>query len=422
MLTSEENELLARIGPGTRMGALMRRYWQPMAATAEMTERWTMRVRLLGEDLVLYRDRSGRFGLVDEVCPHRRASLAYGIPDQDGIRCPYHGWKFDGTGRCIDQPNEPEGSAFKDKVTTAAYPVRDFGGMLWAYLGPLPAPEIPAVDGFVVDGAIRLVGKAIVPCNWLQIMENSVDPIHTEWAHGHLSEFVRQGEGTRPSTRRHERIRFKEFEHGIYKQRLLRGQSEDADDWTVGHPVLFPNILAVGNASPTWRNYAYQIRVPMDDENTLHLWYNAYVPPAGAVAPPHLFERMWVYDVPYRDERGEFTLQYTDSQDIMNWITQGSIADRSLERLGTTDVGIIAFRQMLLRELDKVEAGQDPMFFVRDPAQNPVIHLPLEMNKHHMSDGFETTARRSRLRFSPIIEELVAVFEQKPHREAVPAS
>src|ERR1019366_9498806 len=120
-----------------------------------------------------------------------------------------------------------------------------------------------------------------------------------------------------------------------------------------------------------------QIRVPMDDENTLHLWYNAYVPPAGAVTPPHLFERMWVYDVPYRDEHGEFTLQYTDSQDIMNWITQGSIADRSLERLGTTDVGIIAFRAMLLRELDKVEAGQDPMFFVRDPAQNAIINLPL---------------------------------------------
>jgi 5,5'-dehydrodivanillate O-demethylase len=420
MVTAEENELLTRIGPGSRMGALMRRYWYPLAAVGELADRWTMRVRLMGEDLVLFRDRSGAFGLVGEFCPHRRASLAYGIPEQDGLRCPYHGWKFDGTGRCLDQPNEPAESAFKDKVVTTGYPVRELGGMLWAYLGPLPAPEIPHIDGFVVDGAIRLVGKAIIPCNWLQIMENSVDPIHTEWAHGHLSGFMR-GEAPTPSARPHERIRFREFEFGIYKQRLLKGQSEDADDWTVGHPVLFPNVLAVGNASPTWRNYAYQIRVPMDDTNTLHLWYNAYIPPAGIVAPQHLFERVWSYDVPYRDERGEFTLQYTDSQDIMNWITQGPIADRTLERLGTTDVGIIAYRQMLQRELQKVEQGEDPMGTIRDPARNTTIELPLEKNKFHMSAGFEKTSRRSRLNFSPILEELVAIFADKPQGELVGA-
>jgi 5,5'-dehydrodivanillate O-demethylase len=420
VITSEENELLTRIGPGTRMGALMRRYWYPLAAKAEMADRWTMRVRLLGEDLVLYRDRSGAHGLIGEFCPHRRASLAYGIPQDDGIRCPYHGWKFDGTGRCTDQPNEPEASAFKDKVATAAYPVRELGGMLWAYLGPLPAPEILHVDGFVVEGAIRLVGKAVVPCNWLQIMENSVDPIHTEWAHGHLAEFKR-GQEPMPSSRPHERIRFKEFEFGIYKQRLLRGQSEDADDWTVGHPVLFPNILAVGNASPLWRNYAYQIRVPMDDTNTLHLWYNAYVPPEGVTASPHLFERVWSYDVPYRDESGEFTLQYTDSQDIMNWITQGAIADRTLERLGTTDIGIIEYRKMLYRELQKVESGQDPIGTIRDPARNTTIDLPMEKNKFHMSSGFEKTARRSRLSFAPIVEDLIEIFGGQPHKELVGA-
>jgi 5,5'-dehydrodivanillate O-demethylase oxygenase subunit len=373
VVTAEENELLTRIGPGSRMGALLRRYWYPLAATGELPDRGTMRLRLLGEDVVLYRDRSAAFGLV----------------------------------------------GFKDKVVTAAYPVRELGGMLWGYLGPLPAPEIPNVDGFVVDGAIRLVGKAIVPCNWLQIMENSLDPIHTEWLHGHLSEFMREGEGVRvASSRKHERIRFVEFPYGIYKQRLLAGQSEDADDWTVGHPVLFPNILAVGNASPTWRNYSYQIRVPMDDTHTLHLWYNAYIPPAGAVAPPHLFARTWFYDVPYRDERGEFMLEYVDSQDIMAWLTQGPIADRTLERLGTTDVGILAYRQMLLRELEKIERGEDPMGVVRDPGANTIVELPLEKNKFHMSDGFEKITRRSRARFSPILEELVQVFTQPP-RELV---
>src|ERR1700691_2627827 len=105
------------------MGALMRRYWWPFVATAEMEDRWTKRVRLLGEDLVLFKDRSGTFGLIGEFCPHRRASLAYGIPTDDGIRCPYHGWKFDGTGSCLEQPNEPEGSSFKDKVNIGGYAV-----------------------------------------------------------------------------------------------------------------------------------------------------------------------------------------------------------------------------------------------------------------------------------------------------------
>jgi 5,5'-dehydrodivanillate O-demethylase len=420
MVTPEDNELMTRIGPGTRMGALMRRYWHPIATSSEMREKWTMRVRLLGEDLVLFRDRSGAYGLVGEFCPHRRASLAYGIPDQDGLRCPYHGWKFDGTGACIDQPNEPAGSTFKDKINATGYPVRALGGMLWAYLGPLPAPEIPNVDGYVVDGAIRLAGRAVIPCNWLQIMENSVDPVHTEWAHGHLSEFIR-GDSGRPSTRHHERIRFKEVEYGIFKQRLLTGQSEDADDWTVGHPVLFPTTLCVGNASPNWRNFAYQIRVPIDDTHTSHWWYNALIPPEGAVAPAHLFEHIWEYEVRYKDERGDYLLQYTDSQDIMNWITQGPIADRSVERLGTTDVGIIAYRQMLMRELAKVEAGQDPMLTMRDPRNNPVIDIPLEKNKHHMSDGFARTSKRSRLVFSPILDELTEVFGSQPNRETVSA-
>jgi 5,5'-dehydrodivanillate O-demethylase len=155
----------------------------------------------------------------------------------------------------------------------------------------------------------------------------------------------------------------------------------------------------------------------MDDENTLHLWYNAYVPPQGAVVPPHLLEKTWFYDVPFRDEAGEFSLEYVDSQDIMAWVTQGPIADRTLERLGTTDVGIVTLRKMLLRELAKVERGEDPMCVIRDPAQNSTIDLPMEKQKHHYSDGFESLARRTRIRFSPIIEELVQVFTQQPERE-----
>ena len=141
MLTAQDNDLLTQVGPGTRMGALQRRYWHPIAAAEEMADQWTKRVRLLGEDLVLYKDRTGKLGLIEEQCPHRRASMAYGIPEADGIRCPYHGWKFDGSGTCLDQPNEPEGSNFKDKVKMAGYPVQEMAGLIFAYLGPLPAPS-----------------------------------------------------------------------------------------------------------------------------------------------------------------------------------------------------------------------------------------------------------------------------------------
>src|SRR5580658_6877068 len=160
MLTAQENEQLTLVGRGTPMGELQRRYWHPIGAVEELKDRYTKRVRLLGEDLVLFRDRSGTLGLVAEFCPHRRASLYYGIPEADGLRCPYHGWKFDAGGNCVDQPNEPDGSTFKDRVTTAGYSVQALGGMIFAYIGPQPAPLLPRWEGFVVPGAIRHIGQA----------------------------------------------------------------------------------------------------------------------------------------------------------------------------------------------------------------------------------------------------------------------
>jgi 5,5'-dehydrodivanillate O-demethylase oxygenase subunit len=415
MLTAEENETLTRVGPGTPMGNLMRRYWFPIATISEMDDRWTKRVRLLGEDLVLFRDRMGKYGLIAEFCPHRRASLAYGIPQEDGIRCPYHGWKFDHAGQCIEQPNEPEGSSFKDKIKTAGYPVEELGGLLWGYLGPLPAPLVPRLDGFVAEGAIRLVGQAVVPCNWLQIMENSVDPIHTQWLHGTLYEFRKEQEGVKVAiSKNHVKIAFEEFEYGLYKRRLLEGQDEaTSSDWLVGHPIVFPYTLVVGQSGGPWKMHAFQIRVPMDDTHTLHLWYNAYIPPEGATVPRHLLDRVPVYDVPFVDEQGEFLLDIIDAQDIMAWVTQGPIADRTTESLGTTDRGVILLRNMLRRELQNVAEGRDPMGVIRDPEKNRVIEIATEKAKMHYSDGFESMARRTRIRFSPIMDDLIAVFKPK---------
>jgi 5,5'-dehydrodivanillate O-demethylase len=414
MLTAEENAQLTRVGSGTPMGELLRRYWQPLGAASEMTDRWTKRVRLLGEDLVLYRDRSGTFGLIGEFCPHRRASLAYGIPENDGIRCPYHGWKFDGAGACLEQPNEPDGSTFKDKTKLAGYPVRELGGLLWAYLGPLPAPEIPRYDGFVVPGAIRMVGSAVINCNWLQIMENSVDPVHTEWLHGKLYEFIEEkNSGVKVAiSKHHVKIAFDEFERGIIKRRLLEGQSENVSDWKDGHPVVFPTILAVGSGGGLWQQYTFQIRVPVDDTSTRHYWYHAYVPPAGSRVPQHLLDDVPLYEPPIVAADGSYLLDYIHGQDVMAWVTQGAIADRSRESLGSTDRGVTLYRKMLERELAVAEAGGDPKGIIRDPARNVTIDLPLERNKDMFMDGFESLFRRHMSIFSPIADEILAVFAQ----------
>ena len=424
MLTPQENDRLTRVGAGTPMGELQRRYWHPIAAREELESSFTKRVRLLGEDLVLYRDRAGTLGLIGEFCPHRHASLANGIPDTQGsIRCSYHGWKFDGTGSCVDQPNEPDGSTFKDKVRIAGYPVEALGGMVFAYLGPLPAPVLPRWEGLDNERAIRTIGWAHVPCNWLQIMENSVDPVHTEWQHGKYQEFWEEQRGrTYAISRRHLKIDFDEFEHGIYKRRLLAGASESADDWRVGHPILFPTILAVGSGGgKLWKMQSYQFRVPLDDENSMHYWYMAYEPPEGVEVPKKLLARIPYFQVHYLDENGEYIRDNIEAQDVMAWISQGRIFQRSNEALGTTDRGIIMFRKMLEREMQNVEAGRDPMNVFRDPSFRPVYHL--ERNKAHFTDGFENLQYRQSARWSPFFRDvcdLFAAYNERLIADALP--
>ena len=412
MLTAEDNDLLTRVGPGTRMGNLLRRYWQPVAGLSEMDKRWTMGVQMLGEKLVLYKSRAGKFGLIAESCPHRGASLKYGIPTRQGIRCAYHGWAYDAEGRCVEQPNE-ESHALKGKIATTAYPVQELGGLLFAWLGPMPAPLLPRFDGYVAPRAVRHIGKRVIPCNWLQIMENSVDPVHTEWLHGALYEFRNENSGSKLAiSKHHAKIAFDEFPFGIIKRRLLENQPEDSDDWRVGHPLIFPNVLAGGSAGGLWTQQIFQIRVPMDDSHTMHFWYHAYIPPAEARIPEHLLNNAPVYEPPVEDEAGEYLLDYIHAQDIMAWVTQGPIADRTKEKLGASDKGIVMYRKMLKRELDKIEQGEDPIGTLRDPARNHVIALPRERGKDMYSDGFTSHIRRQMSWFSPIAGDLIELFSK----------
>jgi 5,5'-dehydrodivanillate O-demethylase len=316
-------------------------------------------------------------------------------------------------GHCVEQPNESETHALRGTKVTAAYPVQEMGGLIFAYLGPEPAPLLPRFDGYVIPRAIRHLGKRVIPCNWLQIMENSVDPVHTEWLHGALYEFRHEHEGMRVAISKHHRkIAFDEFAFGIVKRRLLENQSEDSDDWRVGHPLIFPNTLAGGSGGGLWRQLIFQIRVPVDDTNTMHWWYHAYVPPEDADVPGHLLDRVPVYEPPVTDERGDYLLDYIHAQDIMAWVSQGTIADRTKEKLGASDRGIVMYRRMLKRELEKVARGEDPIGIVRDPLKNEIIPLPREKGKDMYSDGFVSHIRRQMSNFSPIAEELIEVFSR----------
>lgn len=407
MLTQEQNETLIRVGPGTPMGTLLRRYWFPVAASSELTKAGTKKIKLLGEDLVLYRDKSGKMGLVQERCPHRGVSLVYGIPEADGLRCQYHGWCFNHEGACTEQPNEPEHSTFKDRIKIAAYRVEELGGLIFAYMGPDPVPVLPKFDLFVKDNVIRTIGYAVIPCNWLQIMENSLDPIHLEWLHGRYFEhvFERQGRPVNewPISKHHVKIGFDKFDYGIIKRRVLVGQTEECEDWAVGHPVVFPNMLRVGDLGA----HTFQIRVPMDDTHTYHFWYTCFIPAPGIEVPNDY--PISLYEAPLKDENGNYITDYIDGQDMMAWVTQGEIANRTIERLGTSDKGIIMFRQMLLEELSKLEKGLDPMCVFRDPKDAEHIELPQEEDKFSVGDLLSGVAKDWNTRYAPNLDEIISL-------------
>jgi 5,5'-dehydrodivanillate O-demethylase len=194
MLSAASNDMLTRVGPGTPMGNLLRRYWMPIGGASELARKPTKPVRFFGEDLALYKDLSGRYGLIARHCPHRGADLSNGIVEEHGIRCFYHGWKYDDRGQCIEQPYEDIANPnpkSRDGCTAVAYPVRELAGLLWAYMGPEPAPELPVWEPFTFANGFREIVIADVPCNWFQCQENSIDPVHFEWMHDNWSATAR---------------------------------------------------------------------------------------------------------------------------------------------------------------------------------------------------------------------------------------
>jgi 5,5'-dehydrodivanillate O-demethylase len=378
MLTKEENERFCRIGPETEMGALFRRYWYPIAAASELEEEPVKQVRILGEDLVLYRDREGRYGLLESQCAHRKAALVFGVPERDGLRCAYHGWMYDQTGQCIEMPAEDmdaPGSTLAERTRIKAYRAEELGGLVFAYLGPEPAPLVPRWELLVKDGVLRSIGWAVIPCNWMQIMDNSLDPTHVEWLHRRFDNYVLERQGRTEllhEAQHHKRIGFDVFEYGIVKRRMWDKSTEESPEWALGHPIVFPNILVNVNS--------FQYRVPIDDEQTLHIWYNARSPKPGQTARQ---DTIPFYEVPLPgvDVRGRptwNTLDNNSGQDIAMWFSQGPITDRTDEKLGTSDKGIILFRKLLTENMEAAIRGDDPIGVIRDASKNVSIHIATE--------------------------------------------
>ena len=368
MLSEEKNRLLTRVGPGTPMGGLLRRYWMPVAGVSEFDDKSTKAIRLLGEDLVLYKDLSGTFGLLDKRCAHRRADLSYGMVEAHGLRCNYHGWAFDEAGRCVHQPFEetsfPDRN-IKERVSTKAYPVQAKGGLLWAYMGPQPAPLLPDWEAFSWGDGYRQIVVSEVPCNWFQCQENSIDPVHFEWMHENWGNRLRTGDTTLGPT--HIKLEFDEFDYGFTYRRVKENSSEQDDAWTIGRVCLWPNGFFLGEH--------FEWRVPIDDEHTLSVtWKYTRVPKERQ---PYVQQSIPTWHGPLYDERGEWIDTHVMNQDFLAWVGQGTIADRTLEHLGASDRGIVALRRRFFDELEVIAAGGEPKGLIRDAEKNVKVALPM---------------------------------------------
>ncbi len=395
MLTHEENDLLCRVEGDAPMGQLMRRHWIPVALTEEVAEPdgTPVKARILGEDLVVFRDTNGKVGVMDEYCPHRRVSLVLGRNEECGLRCLYHGWKMDVEGNVVDMSSEPAGSALKQKVKHRAYPVHEWGGWVWSYLGPrssslsAAAAAGAAHDGLAGDGVpafvpppyapsadVRVsIAKAIIPCNWAQILEGAIDSAHSSSLHS--SDFVparvSAGEANakqwlRPSTDKSPRLQVQHTDYGFRYAALRRPISNAAThDYVRSTVFVAPFTVLV---PPNNLYNVANINVPVDDTHTA-FYFLAWGDPATTpdadewraflnVGRENTLDQYYRikahFDNRFGQDReamkdGNFTgIKGFPNQDIAMWVTMGPIADRSLERLGASDQAVVEFRKQMV--------------------------------------------------------------------------
>jgi phenylpropionate dioxygenase-like ring-hydroxylating dioxygenase large terminal subunit len=408
MITAEQNELMTRVGPGTPGGKLLRSYWQPAALVEELGgERPVKAVRLLGEDLVLFRDEQGRYGLLDRHCAHRRADLSYGRREDGGLRCPFHGWLFDASGRCLETPAEPEASRLCESVRLKAYPVAERNGILWAYLGEGAPPAFPALDCFVAPDEYTFAFKGYWDCNWLQALEVGIDPAHASFLHRFAEDedpganYGRQFRAASASSslpmtrvlREYFRPRL-DHETTDYGFRIfaLRGIDESHTHVRVTN-LIFPETFVIP-LSPEMT--ISQWHVPVDDYGCY--WYaifTAFDKPVDKAemrrqrvamyAPPDYKPRSnranrYGFDAE-EQRRQTYTGMGFDINVHDQWAceSQGRIHDRTREYLGSSDRVIVAYRRVLLKAIEQAGQGQRPLMSL-DAAEAARIRGPVTID------------------------------------------
>jgi len=376
-----EDAELTHIGPDTRCGEYMRRFWQPVCYSDDLKD-LPLAVKILGEELVVFRDGRGEVGLLERHCPHRGTSLEFGLVGGKGIRCCYHGWLFDVDGAILETPGEPPDSTLKDRLCHGAYPVREAHGLVFGYMGPPDQiPAFPAYDSFIRPGYRLIPGqKYFYPCNWLQILENTMDAVHTAFLHTIVSGAVFTDEfGVLPE------LEFAETPVGII---YIATRRVGDNIWARMVENVLPNLQQV---APVWES-GQQVHpfsgpmmsrwiVPLDDTNTMLIELRHISETEGVVTPAWWADRGTMLP-------GQIAAEtYEESQrrpaDFEAQVSQRPIAVHGLEHLGTTDRGITMFRNQIRRGIRTVKDGGDPVGLFREGngviptyCNDTVVHVP----------------------------------------------
>ena len=419
MMSQEQNDLITRIGPNDPCGKLMRMYWQPAALVDELQGPRAIRpVKLLGEDLVMFRDELGRYGLIDRHCAHRGADLAFGRLEQGGLRCAFHGWLFDVSGQCLQTPAEPKDSKLCQGIKQRAYPVVEKSGILWAYLGEGEPPAFPELDCFVAPDSHVFAFKGHWECNWLQALEVGVDPSHASYLHRFFEDedtsasntYGRQFRGASASSDMPMTKIMREYdrpiinvEHTEYGMRLITLREIDAERTHVRVTnQIFPHAFVIPmNQEMTITQY----HVPIDDENCY--WYSIFTSFTKPVDKKTMRDqRLATYELPdYKSRRNKrndygfdpheqasttFTGMGMDINVHDQWAIEsmGPIQDRTKEHLGTADKAIVQYRRMLREQIERTASGEKPIMCL-DEAHAKSIQGPGTMDGIGPTVGWE---------------------------------
>ena len=372
------DSVLTRTGPGTPCGEYLRRFWQPVIFARDLGD-VPRRLRIMGEDLVAFRDRAGRVGILQLHCTHRGTSLEFGIPTEHGLRCCYHGWVFDVDGRILETPGEPADSTLRHRLCQGAYPTYELGGLVFVYMGPPERrPAFPMYDTFALPGfELQPAAGFVLPCHWLQIKDNSMDPVHTSFLHA-----LSSGYHFTPAFGALAELEWQETAYGmIYIATRRVGDFV----WVRICDFMAPNVHQftreleeAASERIAYRPVVIRWAVPLDDTQTMNFEL-AQVDPAWRLTPAPIAQPGFGQsaDRPYAERQrhpGDYDAQSS----------QRTIAVHDLEHLASTDRGVIMLRRIVRDGIRAVDAGEDPRGVTREPAatigthcQDTVLKLPV---------------------------------------------